>query len=159
MLEQIGEVDYPVGTNKEFNQTLISDDAGIGAIDAINNNYAVLFDWKIEPTASSMNTTTSGNVKAFNLWNLTEEGTVPYTLDIETTGGYIDNSYNSIVNPLTLTSDEYIYDSFYLLDGIINDYELNNSGNAYNLVESDLSTYTGKFVYVKINDGDYELIG
>ena len=159
LLEEPGEIEYPIGTNKEFNQTLISDDAGIGAIDIIKNNNAILFDWKVEPTASSMNATTSGNVKAFNLWSLTEEGTVPYTLDIETTGGYIDSSYNSVVNPLTLTSDEYIYDSFYLLDDIEYDYELNNSGNAYNLVESDLSTYTGKFVYVKINDGDYELIG
>ena len=159
LLEEVGDVEYPTGTNMNFTQSLVSNDAGVGAIDLIENNNEVIFDWKIEPTAVSMNTTGSHNAKAFNLWNLTEFGTVPYTMDIETTGGYIDSSYNSVVNPLTLTSAEYVYDSFYLIDDIEYDYELNSNGSEYVLVESDLSTYTGKFVYVKIDNGDYELIG
>lgn len=159
LLEQLEAAEYPTGYNKAFTQTLLSDDAGVGAVDALRNGTDVSFEWKIEPTASSMNTTGSSAVKAFNLWNLTSEGTTPYTFDIETNGGYVDSSYNTVVNPLTLTNNEYTYDSFYLLDDIEYDYVLNTNGTEYYLTESDITTYTGKFVYVKINDGEYELIG
>lgn len=152
-------VEYPTGTNKAYNQTLVSDDAGIGAINKIRSGKNVDFTWKIEPTAVSINNTASGTVKAFNIWNLTSEGTVPYTFEIETSGATIDESYNSVVSPLTLSASEYIYKSFYLMDDIEYDYVLNNGGNAYILSESAINTYTGKFVYAKISDGEYELIG
>ena len=152
-------VDYPSGTNKNITQTLLSDDAGVGALNKLRTGKSVDLSWKVEPTAASINSTGSSTVKAFNLWNLTKEGTTLYTIDLETIGGYIDNSYNSVVDPLTLTSDEYTYKSFYLLDEIEYDYVLNSEGNAYVLSESEELTNTGIFVYAKIDDGEYELLG
>ena len=84
---------------------------------------------------------------------------LPYTFSLETVGGTIDSSYNSVVNPYNLNGNEYYYKSFYLIDDIEYDYVLNSSNNGYVLGESNLNTYTGKYVYVKINDGSYEFIG
>lgn len=152
-------VDYPSGTNKNITQTLLSDEAGIGALNKLRTGKKINLSWKVEPTADSINNTSGGNVKAFNLWNLTQEGKNLYTIDLETIGGYIDSSYNSKVNPISLTSDEYTYKSFYLLDQIEYDYVLNSGGSAYILSASDSSTNNEISVYVKVNDGDYELIG
>ena len=152
-------IDYPTGENKDYVQTLLSDDAGVGAINKLENSKDVVFNWKVEPTANDSTKTNTSSVKAFNLFNLTSVGTVPYTLSLETVGGYIDSSYNSVVNPYTLSGNEYVYKSFYLIDDIEYDYVLNSSNNGYVLGESNLNTYTGKYVYVKINDGSYEFIG
>lgn len=152
-------IDYPTGENKEYVQTLVSDDAGVGAINKIENNKDVVFNWKVEPTANNSTNTNSSSVKAFNLFKFSSEGTVPYTFSLETVGGTVDSSYNSVVNPYNLNGNEYYYKSFYLIDDIEYDYVLNSSNNAYVLGESNLNTYTGKYVYVKINDGSYEFIG
>lgn len=152
-------VSYPTGTNKEYTHTLISDDVGVGAVNRIRSGKDTEFTWKLEPTANSINNTANGAVKAFNLWNLTNNGTTNYTLDLEMTGAYIDSSYNSVVAPFSLASSEYVYKSFYLIDDIEYDYVLNSSGNEYILSASELSNYTSKNVYVKISDGSYELIG
>ena len=153
------EVSYPSGTNKQFNQTLINDDAGVGALNKLRKSKNVEFKWKLEPMSSSINNTSSGIVKAFNLWNLTNEGVTNYTIELETSGGYIDSSYNSVVSPYSLNSNEYNYTSFYLLDDIEYDYILNSDSSAYILSPSEIADYNDKLVYVKINNGSYELIG
>ena len=157
--DPIIKVEYPSGYNKKYSHTLMSDDAGISVIDKIRNDKKTEFEWKIEPITSDINQTNDGYVKAFNLWNLTQLGTVPYTFDLEVTGAYIDSSYNSVVSPLELTNNEYVYKSFYLLDDIEYDYVLNDSEDSYVLQQSELNTYTGKFVYAKISNGEYELLG
>lgn len=152
-------VEYPSGYNKEFVQTLLSDDVGVGVVNKIRTGKDTLIKWKVEPTAPVINNNGTSNVKAFNLFNLTNNGTTPYTISLEGTGGVIDSSYNSVVNPYTLTSDEYVYQSLYFLDDIEYDYVLNDSKDAYILNESDISTYTAKLIYVKIDNGDWEVLG
>lgn len=150
------DINYPVGTSLEFNQTLTSDNAGIGAINQLRNNDTVSFNWLLESGTDSLNDSTSGIVKAFNLWNLTENGSVDYTVELGTNGGVLDTSYSTEINPYIL-NDNYEIVSFYPQDDIEYNYLL--SGNTYVLDKVlDVANYTDKMVYVKIDD-KYELIG
>ncbi len=151
------EIIYPVGTNKDYTHTLISDDAGIGALDKIKNNKTSKYVWKTESSSNDINVTNDGVVKAFNLWNLTNEGTTNYKVEIEHNGGVIDSSFNSVIDPYTLGNNEYEYKSFYVIDDIEYDYVL--STDRYLLETKNISDYTPKMVYVKIDGGTYELIG
>lgn len=151
------EVNYPVGVNKEINSNLNSLNAGVGALNKITNGTSVNFDWLIEATSSPINKTSSGNVKAFNLWNLTNLGTSSYTVSIGSNGGVLDTLYNGMGDCFDL-SDNYKIKSFSVKDDAEYDYVLSNDEYILNL-ETDTNLYGNKDVYIKIDNGSYELIG
>ena len=153
----ISDINYPVGTSTDYKQTLLSDTVGIGAINNLKNKNNVNFKWLIESSAGTINSSTNGLVKAFNLWNLTEEGTKDYTINLESNGGLLDSSYSTDTNPYYLENN-YIIDSFYPQDDLEYDYLLDSYRYVLNLA-LDYETYTEKLVYVKIDNGNYELIG
>ncbi len=157
---ELPEATYPTGTSTTHRQELDSLYSNIGAINKLNNNDSVEFDWIIESAASTVGETTSGVINAFNLWELTEEGTVDYTVELESNGGVIDDTYSGIGTQYTLGDSEYNIKSFYVEDDIEYDYVLDTASNQYYLESvSDYDTYGSKSVYIKINDGNYQLIG
>ena len=151
-LEDEEEINYPVGISTDIKQELLSDTAGIGAINKINEQENISFDWLVEADLDKL----TGENKAFNLWNLTENGTKDYTIEVGSNGANLDSSYNNEENPYNL-KDNYVITSFYPQDDIEYNYLL--EGNSYVLSqENDISLYSEKEVYIKIAD-DYELIG
>ena len=153
------EVEYPSGYVKDFviknnNPTVFE-----GAINKLKNNE-VSYDYLIEPSTGSINKTSSGNVKGFNLWNLTNEGTDDYTINIVSPSLNLDSTYSSDTNLQPLTSGEYYIKSLYLQDDIEYDYVLNDQETEYILQRiSNYDNYTSKNIYISINGGEYQLIG
>ncbi len=150
------EPEYPTGTNKEYNHTNENlNDSGEGAVNKLLKGSSVDFRWLIETGYGAPN---NDNIKAFNLWSLTNVGTTDYTFSLESIGQELDSSFSSVVSPYILTGNDYNIVSFYPQDD--KEYNYENVNNAYKLVlASDYSTYTAKEVYVSISDGDYEKVG
>ncbi|MBQ4031258.1 MAG: DUF11 domain-containing protein, partial [Bacilli bacterium] len=146
--------EYPSGVNKDIVQRSNTLNAGDGAINKLNNGSSVTFGWIIESTSSNI----TNSYKAFNLWNLTNEGTSDYTVSISSDKTEFDNNYNSVVSPSVLGAGDYSIVSFYPQDDAEYDYNLEN--NSYVLsINNSFSSYGDKEVYVSINNGNYELIG
>ncbi len=152
------DVEYPIGISQEHEHSLKSVMANVGALNKLNNGDSVNFEWLMESASSNVALAPGGYVKTFNLWNLTNEGIIDYKIELENTGGVIESSYSNSENTYTLTSDDYYIESFYPQDDVEYDYYLDIDKYKLNVV-MDASTYSDKEVYVKINDGNYELIG
>ncbi|MBQ8659746.1 MAG: hypothetical protein IJ475_02795 [Bacilli bacterium] len=150
--------EYPDAVYNELNSDVISDSAGIGAVNKIQNGKSLNFDFLIESGASSGNATAAGYVKAFNNWKLTELGTLTYSIDLGTDSMEIDSSYNTSTYPLELVSGDYVINSFYPENDNEYDYVLSTDKYLLELV-SDITTYSSKDVYVKISGGDWKKIG
>ena len=146
--------EYPSGLNKDIIQRSNTLNAGDGAINRLNNGSSVTFGWVIESTSSSI----TNNYKAFNLWNLTNEGNDSYTVSISSDKTEIDNNYSNVVSPSVLGNGDYNIVSFYPQDDVEYDYNLENNSYVLN-VNNSYSSYGNKEVYVSINNGNYELIG
>lgn len=146
--------EYPTGINKDFETTNTSITAGLGAINKLNNGSSVNLSWLIEPKTGSI---TKGN-KAFNLWELTSEGTNDYTVSVASISQELDSEYSTVSDPYNLNGSDYSIVSIYPQDDKEFEYVLNSSTYEFTEV-SDYSTYTPKQVYIKINDGNYELVG
>ncbi len=153
------EVEYPNGFVKDI--TIKNNNPSVfdGAINKLKN-MEVSYDYLVESSAGSINKTSSGVVKAFNLWNLTEEGTSDYTVSVVSPVLNLDSTFSTDTNLQALASNEYYIKSLYLQDDLEYDYVLNATETEYILqAATDYSTYGNKSIYVKVNDGDYQLIG
>ena len=146
--------EYPSGTNTNVKYSMTSDNAGVGAINRLKLGNNVLFDYLVESDTSTINKTSNGNVKAFNLWNDTENGTKSYSINL----GYDSTSLVYDYDESVLNEGDYRLVSFYPQDDLEYDYVV--SDNEYILEKnSNYSTYTEKEVYVKINSGEWQKIG
>ena len=146
--------EYPSGVNKGFTEKNLTVESSEGAINKLLNGSSVSYTWLIEPTAVTIN---NGN-KAFNLWELTNEGADPYTVSISSVGERLDSVYDGDGDFYELNGTDYSIVSFYPQKDAEYDYVL--EGNSYVLTEvTNVSGYTPKQVYVKVNNEGFEPYG
>ena len=122
--------EYPSGTNADIKFSMNSNNAGVGAINRLKSGKNVLFDYLVESDTNKINKTSTGNVKAFNLWNDTENGTKNYTINIDFDSTLLVYEYDeSVLEEAIVQSTN---NDFYLhfdkkLEAQNNCYRLNNS--------------------------------
>ena len=147
---------YPTGTSLNTSLTTVNDDDGVGGINSINKGEDVNVSFRLASGLDNISSGNGQNINAFNLWDVTENGSTNYTLSMSTDGMYFDDTYNSLGNITSLGNGDYEITSFSLIDDIEYNYAL-NSNKKYYLTETNDNTAT-KNVYAKIN-GQFTKIG
>lgn len=153
------EVEYPEGFVKDIIIRNNNPAVFEGSINKLKGSN-LDFEYIVESGTGSINKTSSGPVKAFNLWNSTNEGTNNYTVSITSPSLKLDSSYSTDTNLVDLNSSDYSVKAIYFQDDIEYNYVLNAQGNEYILeAVNDYSTYTSKNVYISVSGGSYQLVG
>ena len=152
------EYEYPDGVSYEVVQKVTDEQSSIGAINKLENNQTISGTMVIESSVGAINTDVDGNnVKAFNVWNLTRNGTENVVISLGSNGLYFDNRYTSDNDLQSLNGDDYKFVSMVPLDDVEYDYVAGTQ--KYVLQKNEqLDVYGSKKVYAKVGD-DYQYVG
>lgn len=152
------ELEYPNGVSDEIVEKVTDERSSVGAINKLESNQNISGTMTIESSSSNINTDNNGNlVKAFNIWNLTNNGTDSVKISLDSNGLYLDESYSSDTDLRSLSSSDYQIVSMYPLDDIEYDY-VEGTGK-YVLKRNDqVSVYDSKKIYAEV-DGEYVYVG
>lgn len=149
----------PVAPSTNFNDITVSNissESVNAGVDKLLNNSSIDTSFILEPGVADINVTVDGNIKAFNNYSITDEGTLDYGVTLSTDGLYLGSSYSDNSNVSKLDSGDYTISSIVLRGDVEYSYQIID--NNYILVSDDVSSYSSKELYGMIN-GEWILLG
>ena len=144
---------YPNSDNFKVKASSISSTSGAGAINNLKNGNEVTLSYRVEADSDLVNQ----GIKNFNIWKLTNNGTVGVNIKLALESFKLDSTYETDTDPYTLTSTDYYISSFYPENDSEYSYVLRDSGY---VLTTDNTSMSRKKVYIKTgNSSSYDYVG